>query len=94
MTRSPISASVITAPAPIEQSRPMRTSVPITAVAPMTVPPPISARGPITAPGSTVTPLSSRALGCTCAPAMLPASASEDGRSACGNNSRATATKA
>ena len=42
--------------------------------APITVPVPISARGPMTAPGSTVTPLSSRAVGCTCAPATLPAS--------------------
>ena len=37
----------MTAPAPIAQSRPMRTSGPITALAAMTVPVPISARGPI-----------------------------------------------
>ena len=77
MTRSPISALLIAAPAPIEQSRPIRTSGPITALAPITVPAPISARGPITAPGSTVTPSSSRAVGCTCAPGdlALPATA-------------------
>jgi hypothetical protein len=94
MTRSPSNALAITAPAPIEHSRPTRTSVPITAVAPITLPAPISAPGPTTAPGSTVTPFSSRAVGCTWAPVTSPALASDDGRSECGNNSRATITKA
>ncbi len=57
-------------PAPIAQSRPMRTSAPITALAPISVPLPISARGPITAPGSTVTPLPAARVGWTCAPAV------------------------
>ncbi len=94
MTRSPISALVMIVPAPIEQSRPIRTSAPITAFAPIMVPLPISARGPTTAPGSIVTPSSIRALGSTCAPVKSPGPDSEDGRSACGNNSRATVTKA
>ena len=38
MTRSPISALMMAAPAPIAQSRPMRTSGPITAPAAITVP--------------------------------------------------------
>ncbi len=85
ITRSPISAWRIEAPAPIAQSRPMRTSGPITAPAAITVPAPISARGPITASGSMVTPASSRAVGCTCAPAARPlAPNSDDGRSAAG----------
>ena len=83
------------APAPIAQSRPMRTSGPITAPAAITVPAPISARGPITAAGSIVTPFSSRADGCTSALGDTPlASNSEDGRIAPGNSFSATATKA
>ena len=52
------------------------------------VPPPISARGPITAPGSTVTPLSSRAVGCDQGALghCRPPSNSDDGRSASGNS--------
>ena len=72
MTRSPISAQSTEALAPIAQSRPIRTSGPMTAPGPISVPAPISARGPITASGSTITPASSRAVGCTCALAARP----------------------
>ena len=74
-----------------------RSAPPARSMAPaaMTVPAPISARGPITAPGSIVTPFSSRAEGCTWAPAATPAASnSEDGRTESGNSERATATKA
>ena len=95
MTRSPISALMMAAPAPMAQSRPMRTSGPITAPAAITVRAPISARGPITAPGSIVTPFSSRAAECTCAPLATPvASNNEDGRIELGNSERVTTMNA
>lgn len=94
MTRSPMSVLLITVLAPIEQSRPIRTPAPITAFAPTAVPLPISTSGPITAPGSMATPSSVRALVSTCAPAKSPGLDKDDGRKACGNNSRATITNA
>ena len=95
MTRSPMSACIREAPAPIEQLRPMRTPGPITALAAMTEPAPISAPGPITAPGSTVTPFSSRAVACSVAPGDTPSAPnSEEGRWAEGNSARATVTNA
>ena len=63
ITRSPINACTIVAPAPTAQSRPMATPGPITAPGPISVPAPISASGPITASGSTVTFASNRAEG-------------------------------
>ena len=63
MTRSPISACVIVAPAPIAHSRPIQTSGPITAPSGDHVSAPIWARGPITASGSMVTLISIRRCG-------------------------------
>src|SRR5215831_13108670 len=94
MTRSPSKALSIVVPAPIEQSRPMRTPVPITAFAPITLPLPISTPGPTTAPGSTVTPSSIRARASTWASEKSAGLHSEAGRNACGNNLRAAVTKA
>ena len=85
ITRLPISALAMLAPAAIEQSRPMRTCGPMAAPAPTTVPAPISAPGPITAPGSTTTPCSSRAVGWTKDPGETPlAPKDEPGRAAAG----------
>ena len=95
MTRSPINACWIVAPAPIAQSRPMLTPGPMTAPAAITVPAPISASAPMTASGSTVTFASRRADGCTCASLLRPFTPNnDDGRKASGNSARVTATKA
>ena len=95
ITRSPTSAWVSETPAPIAQSRPIRTFGPMTAVGPITVPPPISAPGPTTAAGSMEAPLSMRAEGWTNALGDTPSDAnSDDGCSAAGNSARATLTKA